>query len=78
MLLVVKSAFGGRFQLMRPSKGNKHGFYTGHKRLLYLPTKKQFHKTELKFFFAFWNLLVDFGIRNCLFFFPYSIIHPNC
>jgi hypothetical protein len=49
-------------------RGNKRGFYTGHKRLLYLPSKKQFYKTEL-FFFAFWDLLVDFCVRNCLFLF---------
>ena len=50
-------------------RGNKHGFYTGHKRLLYLPSKKQFYKTELKFFCVLGiYLLISVFAIVCVFF----------
>jgi hypothetical protein len=36
-------------------RGNKHGFYTGHKRLLYLPSKKAILQNGTQVFLAVWE-----------------------
>ena len=53
-----KSAFGGRFQLTRRPQA------------IALPSlKKAILQNGIQVFLRFGNLLVDFGVRNCLFFF---------